>query len=269
MLPLPIPPAQVQEAPGPPPGLELPPTLQWKPGSLELWPFDDESFEIRSSREKGPVRITIEGRVWRFSLVSTEGRFGYLTLIQRLKPVLEAAGWVWQFEERGVARREIGAQELWLRAASGGSGELKMVVVERRAPRDFEIPRPGKTPELPGPQEDFPYLPPWPGSKLTRCADAPSRVPVELTPGNPGVAMVNSIEKEYELMAPVSAHEFLTVYSRALMNAGWEIEGRFRGQLNQIQAVYTRDGREIRATLKLQTTSMILAVADVGAQRPK
>jgi len=264
-----LPPAVVQEAPTPPPGLELPPTLGWKPGSLELWPFDDESFEVRSTREKGPVRITIEGRVWRFSLVSAEGRVGYLTLMQRLKPVLEGAGWGWQFEERGVARREIGSQELWLHVSPGGSGELKMVIVERRLPRAFDIPRPGLSPELPKAGEDFPYLPPWPGSRLVRNADSPTKVPVELSPGKPGIVVVNSIEKEYELASPLSPHEFLTVYSKALMNAGWEIEGRFRGPLNQIQAVYTRDGRDIRAVLRLLGTTVAISVADVGAQRPK
>lgn len=269
MLPLLIPPAQVQDVPAPPPGLNLPPTLAWKPGSLELWPFDDERIEVRSTREKGPVFLTIEGRVWRFSLVSAEGRVGYLTLVQRLKAALQAAGWVWQLEERGVARREVGGQDLWLCFAPAGSGELRMVVVERREPRSIVLARPGRVPELPKPEEDFPYLPPWPGSKIARCTDAPNPVAVELEPGKPGFVKVNFIEKEYDLAAPVSAHEFLTVYSKALLNAGWEIEGRFRGNLIQIQAIYNRDGRDLRATLRLLGDAMAIAVADVGAQRPR
>lgn len=264
-----VPPAQVQEAPKPPPGIDLPSTLAWKPGSLELWPFDDERFEVRSTREKGPVHVTVEGRVWRFSLVGAEGRIGYLTLVQRLKTALDVAGWVWQLEERGVARRERDGQDLWLRFSSAGSGELKMVVVERREPRTLVLPRPGKEPELPKAQEDFPYLPPWPGSTITRCADTPSPVAVELAAGKPGIVSVNFIEKEYDLAAPVSAHEFLTVYSNALLNAGWEIEGRFRGTLIQIQAVYAHGGRDIRATLRLLGDAMAISVADVGAQRPK
>jgi hypothetical protein len=269
MLPLLIPPAQVQEIPSPPPGIKLPPTLVWKPGSLELLPFDDERFEVRSTREKGPIYITIEGRVWRFSLVSAQGRVGYLTLVRRLKAELEAAGWVWQLEEQGVARRELGGQDLWLRFSSAGSGELKMVVVERREAQAFVLARPGKAPELPSAQEDFPYLPPWPGSKIVRCADTSNPVAVELADGKQGLVKVNFIEKEYELAAAVSAHEFLTVYSKALMNAGWEIEGRFRGKLIQIQAVYAREGRDIRATLRLLGNAMAISVADVGAQRPR
>jgi len=269
MLPMLIPPAQVQELPTPPPGVDLPATLAWKPGSLELWPFDDERFEVRSTREKGPVYITIDGRVWRFALVSAEGRMGYLTLVQRLKAALETAGWVWQVEEKGVARREIGGQDLWLRFFSGGSGELKVVVVERREARALVLARPGNVSERPKAQEDFPYLPPWPGSKIVRCVDTPNPVAVELAEGKPALVTVNFIEKEYELAAPVSAHEFLTVYSKALMNAGWEIEGRFRGKLIQIQATYAHDGRDIRATLRLVGDAMAISVADVGAQRPK
>jgi len=269
MLPL-IPPAQIQEAPVPPLGLELPPSLTWKPGTLELWPFDDERFEIRSTPEKGPVHVTVDGRVWRFSLIAAEGRVGYLTLARRLKATLEAGGWVWQVEERGVARRERDGQDLWLKFSPAGSGEMKVVVVERRDPRPMALSRPGKVVERPPrPDEDFSYLPPWPGAKITRCADTPNPVPVEWVEGKPTLVGVNFIEKEYALASAVSAHEFLTVYSRALMDAGWEIEGRFRGNLIQIQAIYTHDGRDIRATLRLMGDAMAISVADVGAQRPK
>jgi hypothetical protein len=264
-----IPPAQIQEAPAPPPGLNLPPSLTWKPGSLELWPFDDERFEVKSTLEKGPLYLTVEGRVWRFHLVSSEGRSGISTLTERLKTALAVDGWVWQVEERGVARRERGGQDLWLHFSPAGSGELKMVVVERREPRAFVLPKPGPEIERPKAEEDFPYLPPWPGSKLIRCADTPNPVPVELPGGKADLAVVNFIEKEYALGMPVSAHEFLTVYSRALMNAGWDIEGRFRGSLVQIQVVYSHQGRDLRATLRLLGDAMAISVADVGAQRPK
>lgn len=264
-----IPPAQTQETPAPPPGVELPPTLRPKPGSLELWAFDEEAFDLRPISGQPPLRISVSGRTWRFVLVSGEGRVGVLTLMERLKASLQSAGWVWQFEERGVARREVGAQEWWLHASPGASGELKVVVVERREAMSITLPRPGAVPELPKAKEDFPYLLPWPGSRIASCTDTPNPVGVELEPGKQAMVTVNFIEKEYDLPGPVSAHEFLTVYSKALMNAGWEIEGRFRGKLIQIQAIYTRDGRDIRATLRLLGNAMAISVGDVGAQRPR
>lgn len=269
MFPLLIPPAQVQDIPAPPPGVELPPTLRPKPGSLELFAFDEEAFDVRSTPGKGPLRLNVEGRTWRFVLVAAEGRMGVLTLVERLKTALVATGWIWQFEERGVARREVDGQEWWLRFTPGSSGELKVVVVERREPRALSLARPAAIPELPKPREDFPYLPPWPGSRIVSCTDSPNPVAVELIPGKPIMVKVNFIEKEYDLAEPVSAHEFLAVYSKALMNAGWEIEGRFRGTLIQIQAVFSRDGRDIRATLRLLGTAMAISVGDVGAQRPQ
>jgi len=92
---------------------------------------------------------------------------------------------------------------------------------------------------------------------------------VDPAPGKPAMVTVNFIEKEYDLAEPVSSHEFLAVYSKALLNAGWEIEGRFRGNLIQIQAVFSRDGRDIRATLRLLGNAMAISVGDVGAQRPR
>jgi len=264
-----IPPAQVQDVPAPPPGIDLPSTLRPKPGSLQLFAFDEEAFDVRSTPGQGPLRINVEGRTWRFVLVAAEGRMGVLTLMERLKTAMVSSGWVWQYEERGVARREINGQEWWLRFTSGGSGELKVVVVERREPRTLTLPRPAAIPELPKPREDFPYLPPWPGSKIVSCTDSPNPVAVELAPGKPAMVTINFIEKEYDLAEPVSSHEFLAVYSKALLNAGWEIEGRYRGNLIQIQTVFSRDGRDIRATLRLLGNAMAISVGDVGAQRPR
>jgi hypothetical protein len=167
-----------------------------------------------------------------------------------------------------VARRERGGQDLWLRFAPAGSGALKVVMVERREPRVLNLPRPGREIERPRAEEDFPYLPPWPGSRLVRCADTPNVVPVVLGEGKADLLPVNFIEKEYALGAPLSAHEFLTVYERALMAAGWEIEGRFRGSLVQIQAIYQQGGRDLRATLRLLGEALAISVADVGAQVP-
>lgn len=269
MFPLLLLPAQIQEAPAPPTGLDLPPSLTPKAGSLELLPYDEETFDVKAAPGGPPLRVTVEGRTWRFTLVAAEGRAGVLTLTERLKHALAVSGWIWQHEDRGVARREVGSRECWLRMWPGGSGELKVVVVERREPRRMILPRPGPAPELPKAKEDFPYLPPWPGAEIVSCADSQNPVAVEMEPGKPLMVLITFIEKEYELREAVSPHEFLTVYSKALLNAGWEIEGRFRGTMTQVQAIYTKDGRDIRATLRLLGKSMAISVGDVGAQRPR
>ena len=78
--------------------------------------------------------------------------------------------------------------------------------------------------------------------------------------------MVNFIDKEYQVSEPPAVAEFLAAYRAALEKAGWEIEGAMRGTAPQIQANYTRSGRDIRATLRFSGNALGISVADVGAQ---
>ena len=249
-----------------PPGLELPPGLQLKPGSLQSIPFDRESFELQSPKGGPAVHLPVEGRTWRFLLRSSEGRpLGALTLAGRLRDGLGSA-WVWEWKERLVARRLEGEKEWWFNASPGGSGELKVTVVEKGLPRTLDLKEPALLPELPKGTEDFPYLPPWPGSQLRASAVSRSPVDLKLPDGKEQIALVNWIDKEYQTSPPPSPHEFLVVYRAALLNSGWEIEGTLQGASTQIQAAYRRRGRDLRATLRLMGDALGISVADVGAQ---
>ena len=266
MHPLLILPALVQPAPAavpPPPACTLPAELQVKEGSAAFVPFDQVAFELPGGRG----RSVVEGPAWRFALEAAEGRRGPSTLLQWLKPALEAAGWTWVWEQRGVARLEGKGPEAWLRVSPGGSGELAVVLVQRGEPRRLELTSPGpQVAPPPSPDRDFSFLPPWPGAVLMRCVDSPVPVGVVFPDGRQAIQIVNFIEKQYALAAPPSAHEFTFAYRRALEAAGWEIEGNFKGALIQIQALYRKDGRDLRATLRLAEDAMSVAVADVGAQ---
>jgi hypothetical protein len=189
--------------------------------------------------------------------------------MERLKPGLEAAGWTWTWVERGIARKVCEGGDAWFRATAGASGELRCVLVEKASPPRLELKPPGLGIEQPEPQADFPYLTPWPGATLT--ASAPSRSPVglQLPDGKQTMALVNWIEKEYQLAKPISSHAFLAAYKGALKRAGWEIEGSHKGALLELQAFYQRDGRDIRVVLRYGGDVMGIAVADVGAQVPK
>lgn len=246
----------------------MPSGLRLKPGSLEVHSFDQEAFELQPGVDVAPARVPVEGRTWRF-LIEAEGkRTGFLALAQSMRPALEGAGWTWQWKERGVARRQAGEIDEWLRFGPAGSGEMKVVLVLRCAPRTLVLPRPGAVPVLPAPQQDFPYLPPWPGGKLV--SSVPSQSPVDADiDGKPALVRVTFVEKEYALADPPTPHEFLKVYRSALEAAGWEIDGVFRASLIQIQAHYAQEGRDIRVTLRLLGDAMAISVADVGAQRPR
>ncbi len=271
MLPLLFVPALIQAAPAMPPGFTLPEGLQVKPGSFKVNAFDQETFEVKASLNEAPVRLPKTGRTWRFILEAAGPRAGIYTLQQRLKPTLLAAGWAWQWEQRWVARRDEGGQEAWLKVSPSGSAALQVVLVQPGPPRILTLARPGRTPERLAPDGDFPYLTPWPGAVLM-VSTPPQPGPligVDLGGGRQELVILDWIEKEYALPEPPSSYEFVTTYRKALEAAGWEIEGDFRGSPVQLQAVYLQEGRDIRLILRLARDAMAVAVADVGAQRPK
>lgn len=238
-----------------------------KEGNREALSYDQELFDLRNPATRGLLKVPVQGRTWRFILRSAEPRpVGALTLLARYKPMLEEAGWAWQWEERGTAKRLAGGRESWLRILPSGGGELKVVLVEKGAPRTLALPAPGPTPELPSGREDFPYLPPWPGAKLIGSAVSQAPVGLKLPGGKESIVMVNFINKEYQLAETPSAAEFLAAYRAALEKTGWEIEGALRGSAPQIQANYLKSGRDIRATLRLSGDALGISVADVGAQ---
>jgi hypothetical protein len=254
------------QAQGLPQGLELPPGLELKPGSVQAVSFDRELFDVAGPKAGTVVKIPVEGRTWRFLLRSSEGRpLGALTLSERFRTGLDPS-WAWEWRERLVAKRTVDGRELWLRAQPGGSGEMRVAVVERGLPRQLEFKEPSLLPELPKGTEDFPYLPPWPGAKLSGSAVSRSPVDAKFPDGAEQIALVNWIDKEYALPQPPSAHEFMVVYRSALIRAGWEIEGSIQSATTQIQAAYRQRGRDLRATLRLMGDAMGISVADVGAQ---
>lgn len=252
-----------------PAAFQVPEGLRIKTESLAFQGFDQEHFDVRGTLAQGPLRVPVEGRVWRFNLESSGPRVGAIRLMQMLRPHLESTGWVWQWAERGVARRPVEGQDLWLRVASGASGELKVVLAEPGPPPVLVLQKPGTGVEFPKPDGDFSYLAPWPGARLVSSAPSQAPVAVMMPDGRAGFALVNFIEKEYALPERISAHAFLTVYRRALEVAGWDIEGNFKGVMIQLQATYQKDGRDLRATLRLVEDAMAISVADVGAQRPR
>jgi hypothetical protein len=250
-----------------PTGFPIPPWIEAKEGNREAWPYDQHSFDLRNPVTQGLLKVPIQGRTWRFVLRSTEARpMGALSLLARYKPMLEEAGWSWQWEERGIAKRVLGESESWLRITPSGGGELKVVLVEKGMPRVLVLPSPGPTPELPSGKDDFPYLPPWPGAKIVASAVSQAPVGLKLPDGKESIAMVNFIDKEYQLSEIPAVAEFLAAYRAALEKAGWEIEGALRGSVPQVQANYIKSGRDIRATLRLSGNALGISVADVGAQ---
>lgn len=271
MIPFLAVPAQIQEAPALPPGFTLPQGLQVKPGTFQALSYDLEVFEVRPSLEQPPMRIPVKGRTWRFMVEAAGVRAGIFSLQQLLKPALVSAGWVWQWEQRGVARRNQGGQDAWIKVSPSGGSALQLVLVQPGVPRTLTLDKPGPQPEMPPQEGDFPYLTPWPGAKLVASTPPMPGPPVatDLGGGRQGFIGVNWVEKHYVIPDPPSPYEFAVAYRTALEAAGWEILGDSHGTQAQLQAVYAKEGREIQIVLRLVEDTMAVSVADIGAQKTK
>jgi hypothetical protein len=264
--------ALAQEPP-PPPAVPLPAVftlpadLELKPGSVAMKEFDRETFDLRPVEGKPPVPMPVVGKTWRFIVRASGPRpMGAFALLDRLLPALENGGWVIQWRERAIAKHSSGERQFWVKASAGSSGELRIALVEKSEPRVLDIPLPGAASELPKGTEDFTYLPPWPGARISASNVSRAPVDVKFPDGSEHIMMVNFIDKEYSLAKPPSDYEFLVVYREALERAGWVIEGFLKGGVTQLQATYNRRGRDLRATLRLLGDAMGISVADVGAQ---
>ncbi|MBK8725220.1 MAG: hypothetical protein IPL96_03955 [Holophagaceae bacterium] len=253
-----------------PPYLPIPEGLELKPEGQETWRFDQERFDVRNAQTGAWLKIPIQGMTSRFLLRPAGGqRLGTLVLQQAVQKALEAAGWTWEWKERGIAKYAVNGREAWLSVKAAGSGELKVVVVEKADPPTLTLRPPGTEVEPINDATDFPYVLPSVRGKLLRSLQIQNPEPVRLADGTETLATMTMVEKQYELERPVSNHEFLSVMQAALKAAGWVIEGTTPAPDAVVQAVYLQKGRELRATLRNQRTLQSLAVTDVGAQLPK
>ncbi len=253
-----------------PPYLPIPDGMELKPEGQETWRFDKELFDVRNVQTGAWLKVPIQGMTSRFLLRPAGGqKLGLLLLQQRVQEALAAAGWTWEWKERGIAKYAVNGREAWVSVKAGGSGELKVAVVEKAEPPTLTLRAPGAEVEPINEKADFPYVLPSVKGRLLRSLQVTNPEPVRLADGTETLATLTMVEKQYELERPVSNHEFLTVMQAALKAAGWTIEGTTPGPDAVVQAVYLQKGRDLRATLRNLRTTQSLAVTDVGAQLPK
>jgi hypothetical protein len=253
-----------------PPYLPIPDGLEIKPEGQETWRFDKEPFDVRNPQTGAWLKVPIAGMTSRFLLRPSGGqRLGVLLLQQRMQEALAAAGWTWEWKERGIAKHLADGHEAWVSVKAAGSGELKVAVVEKADPPTLTLPEPGTEIEPINDKADFPYLFPSVKGRLLKSLQLASPEPVRLADGTETLATMTLVEKQYELERPVSNHEFLSVMQAALRAAGWAIEGTTPAPDAVVQAVYLKKGRDLRATLRNLRTAQSIAVTDVGAQLPK
>jgi OmpA-OmpF porin, OOP family len=138
------------------------------------------------------------------------------------------------------------------------------------------FPAPSTTPEAISDTQDFPYLPPLPGTRLT----ATKRInePLELKQAaedNEAVLAGQSyVKKIYERPGRITPVVFITAYRDALFAGGWRLidvtkleEIVVQPETVNVAAHFARDGRNIYARLSQEPGGPYeINVADVGAE---
>ncbi len=167
------------------------------------------------------------------------------------RPVLEQAGWKVVDEDHDThTLRHAGREgDVFLEIALGDYAEPKLTVVEpARAPAKLNLPKPAATPEQVGDQQEWPYLPAYPGAHFHGTVKRDDLFPVRL-PGSEENTFVAKgyVLKEYQPPPTLSRYEVESVMRDALARAGWDVVPSDDPSMlkGEVVAHYSKSGREI------------------------
>jgi len=263
-----IPPLAAQEQP-------IPAELSFlnkigKPYRITYEPWTELQIP-EGNRGMGGVGKVVRGKHWQFPVIvagaMTEGAVWAI-----IKPAFLANGWtaVHEWSAGGIMlylHYQKDGVEAW--AETDPSPERASVDIIEIAPMPFKftLTVPSSTPEPVNPSSgDFPWLAPLPGSKFRSSAPESAPFYVSVKGANePELVASGSIIKAY--YAPpdgLSNSLFRIAYHDALTAAGWTIVSESMGADVAISAHFTKNGRNLWASLHKNDTFDI-RVADAGA----
>ena len=190
-----------------------------------------------------------------------------------LKPSLIAAGWTVPEEYdsnpfSAMMRYQKDSHDVWGYVKIFGPDDMRLNLVEVGASApDLAIAPPAAVPEkFNVATQDFPYLPPLPGSERgTGAADTGSMEVI--LPDSGDVQLVGNGTKTrfYPNPPTVSTLAFVTIYVGAMTRAGWTIIESNRGSDATITAHYARNGRDLWTYMHMGGEEYSIKVADAGA----
>jgi OOP family OmpA-OmpF porin len=233
----------------------------------EHYVWDELEFPPMNG-EQHPLK---RGRYWRVWGDVEKASNGIETW-KYLKPTFLAYGWTVVKEpdpghSLGIARYSRNGEDAWAVIDFYNNRlQLKMVEV---APLPFTL---TLTPPAAAPEKmasndkgDFPYLAPMAGSNFRGGGRDPG--PFWVTPkgGNqPEMVAQGSLHRGYAL-AGLSYALFLAEYRDALTKAGWEIVDEFKSGDAGMHAHFSKNGRNVWASLHINGDGYDISVADAGA----
>lgn len=143
-------------------------------------------------------------------------------------------------------------------------------------PQAPQFPLPADHPETVADAQDFPYLPPLAGARLTRTArvNGPLELKSATADDEAVLAGMAYTQKSYARTSAISSSRFVAGYRDALFAAGWKLidvtkldEKSTVAETVTVSARYLEHGRNIYARATMEPDGPYeISVADVGAE---
>jgi outer membrane protein OmpA-like peptidoglycan-associated protein len=226
----------------------------------------------QGNRGMGGVGKVVRGKHWQFPVIVPGAMTGD-AVWAIIKPAFLANGWtaVHEWSAGGIMlylHYQKDGVEAWAETDPSGVERASVEIVEiAPMPFKFTLTPPSATHEPVDPNAgDFPWLGPLPGSKFRSSAPdtAPFYVPIKGASEPELVASGSIIKAYYAPKDGLSNSLFRIAYHDALTAAGWTIVNESMGADVAISAHFTRNGRNLWASLHKNDTFDI-RVADAGA----
>ena len=251
----------------------IPPELAFlnkvgKPYRITYEPWAEMQFP---DKDRGNTGRLARGKHWQFPVI-VPGAMNQAAIWAIIKPAFLANGWTTVYEwsagglELFVHYQKDGV-EAWATTGPGDPERAGVDMIEvAPIPFKFTLTPPSATPEpVDAAKGDFPWLGPLPGSKFRGSSQDPAPFYVAIKGANePELVATGSIIKAYYPPPDgLSNSLFRIAYHDALTAAGWTIVDERSGSDVMISAHFTRNGRNLWATLHKNDTYDI-RVADAG-----
>ena len=214
----------------------------------------------------------VRGKHWDFPVI-VPGARTQDAIWAIIKPAFLNNGWtsVHEWSTGGIMmflHYQKDGVEAWATTGPGEAERAGVEIVEiAPMPFKFTLTPPAAKPEpVNATAGDFPWLGPLPGSKFRSSAVDPAPFYVDIKGASaPELVATSSIIKSYRLPPDgLSNSLFRVAYHDALTAAGWTIVDERMGSDVVITAHYTKNGRNLWASLH-KNDSFDIRVADAGA----
>jgi outer membrane protein OmpA-like peptidoglycan-associated protein len=242
-----------------------------KPYRITYEPWTEMQMPTGNYGNGGAGKM-VRGKHWQFPVI-VPGAMTENAVWAIIKPAFLANGWtaVHEWSAGGIMmflHYQKNGVEAWAQTDPLGAERAAVDMIEiAPTPFKFTLTPPSATPETVNASAgDFPWLAPLPGSKFRGSAPdpAPFYVPIKGASEPELVASGSIIKTYYAPPDGLSNSLFRIAYHDALTAAGWTIVNESMGADVAISAHFTKNGRNLWASLHKNDTYDI-RVADAGA----